>query len=288
MVNPFDLTGPAFLLFYAIVAALTLTTAWLARRWVESRATDGPLLSDYLDIAYLRGGPSEALLVATLNLINRGLIGIVGDGRVQTTDAKTVAIPAKRSERQVLERFRDTATASAILSDAALKGTARDDCEPMLVRLGLLPDDAANTTRHKLLGAAVFVLLSVAGVKIILALARGRSNIELLIVEAVIAVVLSYKVTHPPRMPAGDAQLSNLRSLFAGLQDRASSLVPGVQSHDFALLAAVFGISAIPSSFGFAPLFPKASATSSASCGSCGSSSCGGGGCGGGCGGCGS
>jgi len=124
----------------------------------------------------------------------------------------------------------------------------------------------------------------------------------LLIVEALVFGVLLYKVTHPRRTSAGDAVLTDLRTLFSGLRTRGSSLVQGVDTQDFALLMAVYGMAALPPAFNFDRLFPRATAqtSSSSSCGSgCGSSSggsscggggssCGGGGCGGGCGGCGS
>ena len=97
-----------------------------------------------------------------------------------------------------------------------------------------------------------------------------------------------------PRVTAkGEALLKHMRMLFGNLKDRASSLRPSSSPNELALLAAVFGIGAIPlSAFPYAQkLYPKAATSSASSCGSsCGSSSgssCGGGGCGGGCGGCG-
>jgi uncharacterized protein (TIGR04222 family) len=288
VLNPFDLRGPAFLVFYTIVGIVTLATVWLVRRLGESRSSDGPMLTDYLEIAYLRGGPGEALRVATMTLINRGLILMVDDQRLLAAE-KAAGLVAKASERKILEKLHLTTPASAVLSDPTLKETATHDCEPRLVGLGLLPDDAATAMRQLLLAAAVFVLTAVGATKVLVALSRGRSNIAFLIIEAIVFVVLAFKVTNPPRTPAGNAQMSNLRSLFEGLRDRADSLVPGVESHDVALLAAAFGTAAIPSSFGFRRLFPERKKTSTSSCGgsSCGSS-CGGGGCGGGCGGCGS
>ena len=125
------------------------------------------------------------------------------------------------------------------------------------------------------------------------------------VIEAVIFCVLAYNVTHPFRLPAGTAMLADLDTLFAGLKARAGSLSLGVAPQDFALLVAVFGMSALPPTFSFDRLFQKAGRASAdgggcgafsggSSCGSAsdgGGSSCGGGGCGGGgggCGGCGS
>lgn len=290
--NPFDLRGPEFLVLYCGLGTLTVITVWLLRHSSERGAPPGPMLNDYLEIAYLRGGSNEALRVATMNLINRGLIDVKSDDSLQTVDRKAAARVTRSAERGILEKFQVRDMAPAIFADRRLKDAAREDCEPALVRLGLLPDGGGKTFRTLLLFAAVFVLVAVAGIKILVALSRGRSNVLFLIAEAVIFCVLAFKVTHPFRTRAGNALLGDLQTLFAGLQGRAGSLMPGVQTEDFALLAAVFGVAVLPARFSFDRLFPKAQTTSS--CGSgCGSDSgsggsCGGGSCGGGCGGCGS
>jgi uncharacterized protein (TIGR04222 family) len=289
--NPFDLRGPEFLAFYLVLGLATLFVLWLLRRGGEADATSRAMLDDYVDIAYLRGGPHEAMRVATLNLINRGLLEVHGDDRLQTADKSAARTVSKPIERRILAKFQESAKASVIFSDAALKDVAATDSEPNLVRLGLLPDSARKARRLTMFGLGVFVLAAVAMTKIAVALARGRTNILFLILEAAIFGWLVFKVTHPFRTPAGDALLSDLRTLFAGLKERARSLVPGSETQDFALLTAVFGMAAIPSQFPrMKRLFPKASSDSSSSsgCGSSCGSSCGGGGCGGGCGGCGS
>jgi hypothetical protein len=95
-----------------------------------------------------------------------------------------------------------------------------------------------------------------------------------------------------PRLTSrGRTLLADLRRLFARLRERAPRLTPGGASADAALLAAVFGVAALPTAFAYAQaLYPRAASTSSSWSSSCGAScgsSCGGGGGGGGCGGCG-
>jgi uncharacterized protein (TIGR04222 family) len=289
-VNPFDLRGPEFLVFYLAVGLVTLGIVWLLRRTNESDSTVSPLLNDYLEIAYLRGGANEALRVATMNLINRGLIDVESRDRLHALDPR--AQVSKASERAILDKFRVPQAATQIFSDKTLRRTVTEECEPTLERMGLVPDAQRQTVRAILVFAGASLLTSVAIIKILVALSRGRSNIGLLIVEAAVFCVLLYKATTPFRTPAGDALLADLRTLFAGLRERGGSLVQGVDTQDFALLMAVFGMAALPPVFSFDRLFPRATSSSS-SCGSgCGTSSggssCGGGGCGGGCGGCGS
>jgi uncharacterized protein (TIGR04222 family) len=285
--NPFDLRGPEFLAFYLVFAVATLVVLWLVRRAGEADTTSHAMLDDYVEIAYLRGGPQEAMRVATLNLVNRGLLEVHGDDRLQAGGRSRAEAVSRPIERRLLVKFRESEKASSIFSDAALREVAAAESEPNLVRLGLLPDSARKSKRLTLFGFGVFILAAVALTKIAVALARGRTNITFLIFEAAAFAWVAFRVTHPLRTPAGDALLSDLRTLFAGLKDRARSLVPGAETQDFALLTAVFGMTAIPSHFpSMKALFPKAS--SSSGCGSSCGSSCGGGGCGGGCGGCGS
>jgi uncharacterized protein (TIGR04222 family) len=295
--NPFDLYGPEFLIFYLALGAVTLAVIAVLRRAREADTSARGMLDDYLALAYLRGGSNEAVRVATLNLINRGLIEVSDDGGLKTPDKNASQTVEKRLERAVLQTFRSRGDASALFSNPALMAAAVFECEPRLMQLGLLPDDARKEARHRLWAVAVLVLAVVAATKIAVAYTRGRSNIQFLVIEAVIFAVLAYKVVHPFRTPAGDAMLADARTLFADLKHRVRMLAPGADTHDFALLAAVFGIAAIPSRFTFVKqVFQKAFSSSSSSCGSsCGSSSssscgssCGGGGCGGGCGGCGS
>ena len=289
--NPFDLRGPDFLAFYFAVGVATLAVVWLLRRAHESKDTVAPVLNDYLEIAYLRGGANEALRVATMNLINRGLIDVGTRDRLHALDPQ--ARVDKASERALLGKFRAPEDATRIFSDETLHRAVTDECRPVLARMGLVPDTSQQLTRAFLLVVGASWLAGLAVLKILVALSRGRSNILFLVVEASLFCWLLYKATHPLRTPSGDALLADLRTLFAGLRQRGRSLVQGVDTQDFALLVAVFGMAALPPAFSFDRVFRKASDSSSSSCGSgCGSSSggssCGGGGCGGGCGGCGS
>ena len=61
--NPFDLRGPEFLVFYTVFGAATLTLVRLLLNRFEADSTTPPIPGDYLEIAYLRGGRNEALRV---------------------------------------------------------------------------------------------------------------------------------------------------------------------------------------------------------------------------------
>ena len=86
MANPLDFPGPQFLWFYVVVGAFVLILLYLVRGAMESGTTPRIETSDPYLIAYLRGGKNEAARVATVSLIDRGLL--------QEKDEKLVATDA--------------------------------------------------------------------------------------------------------------------------------------------------------------------------------------------------
>jgi uncharacterized protein (TIGR04222 family) len=143
--------------------------------------------------------------------------------------------------------------------------------------------------RRPLFRLGMAVLLGVAGIKLFVALNTGHGNVGFLLLMAAVFWILLFVMYRRHRTKLGDQALAELRILFARLQRRSDTLKPGGETEEAALLAAVFGVAALPEmSFGYMrQVFPQKSSASN----SCGSSGCGAGGCGGGgggCGGCGS
>jgi uncharacterized protein (TIGR04222 family) len=164
------------------------------------------------------------------------------------------------------------------------------DAQQRLASERLLPGAATWWLRGALTAAVALTLFLVAAHKLELAHLRGRHNTGLLeILRLVLPLVSAFVVLGPRRTRTGDRVVADLQTLFATAREEAPQLAPGQTSRELALLTAVFGIAAVPTSFAFAAqLFPRASAdgSSGSGCGSSCGSSCGGG-CGGGCGGCG-
>ena len=295
--NPFDLHGPQFLAFYAVLCAVTLGALVLLRRLRETDGTHMRLSDPYL-IAYLRGGPKETLRLIVASLVDRGLLTSAGTLLEASSGAAEKTHHAL--ERAILERFQRGAEASAVFGDLLLMHKATD-LGRTLERHGLMADEEVRGRRRVRLRVALALLGGIALVKIFVALSRGHGNVGLLIAMAGLTLLIGVGIGHKPRTTRGDWMLADLRRLFAQLRRRAAQL--GQIAHDEALLlAAVFGLGALPYWTFARALFPKAAKSedrdgswSSSGCGSsCGSSSgssCGsscGGGCGGGCGGCGS
>ena len=318
--NPLDLHGPEFLLFYLFLIAVTVIALIILRRASEGGDAPKMNLADPYLIAYLRGGKNEALRVAVVSLVDRGLLVAQGHTLTRAEHATTEAV-RHPIEKCLLENFATSGEASTIFDDVRLEAT----CAPYREKLekqGLLPDTSVVKARYVRLIWALLLLEGLGTAKILVALSRGRYNIGFLVVLMIAAIIVAALVSFPRLTARGAAMLEDLESLYAGLKDRAYTIRSGGATADAVMLAGVFGISALDNpEFAFTQtLFPRAMrspATSSwgsswgsscsSSCGSsCGSSSdssggsscgsggsscgssCGGGGCGGGCGGCGS
>jgi uncharacterized protein (TIGR04222 family) len=288
MPNPFDLPGPAFLVFYAFLGVLIIGLLWLVRR--ASEPADAPRI-DYSDpylLAYLRGGQSEVIRVVTVSLIDRGLLQS-NDDQLVTVNQNVANIVHRPIEKALLQHFRFLTKTSSAFTSPAILSTCQE-YKDTLQRLALIPDESILRARLWRFSIAVVVLTGVAALKIFIALQRGRTNIFFLVVLAVFLLFVAIRVHNPLRTRRGDALLADLRHLFSSLKARARMLRPGGETADGALLMAVFGLDALPAAaFPYAKRFqPRNTALTTTSCGSgCGStcgSSCGGGG---GCGGCG-
>jgi uncharacterized protein (TIGR04222 family) len=282
--NPFNLYGPQFLIFYALFAIATLAMLYVIRSLRESE-NDAivPRPRDPYLLACLRGGPKEVVRVATISLIDRKLIRTSGDTGISAANS---ADGETRVERALLDHFRIASSISDAVGRSSIVDIARDDYEQRLRRDRLIPDSAAYGFRFLLLLVALAALGIVGGAKIMIALDRGRTNIGFLIVMMVVAAIAALAITFRYRTSKGDDYLAGIRSLFSHLRQRAASVRPGGASKDLLWLTSIFGVGALSTAtFPFiAYVRPKDSG--SGGCGG-GSSGCGGGG-GGGCGGCGS
>ena len=99
MENPFDLRGPQFLLFYACLGVAITALAWWTRRARERADIPSRPLSDYLEIAFLRGGTTEAIRVAVITLLDRGVLAISGTNGVRVAQAGAAGRLTRRTER---------------------------------------------------------------------------------------------------------------------------------------------------------------------------------------------
>lgn len=306
--NPLDLRGPEFLLFYLAFAAVVVTALALLRRQLESGDPPKlPVVDPYL-IAYVRGGANEALRVATISLIDRGLLEVHGDRLVRVATLERIEV-RRPIERALLDFFAPPSSGLVLTGAKRASEMYRDSkldaaCESYrheAERLRLLPDESWQARRIVLGMAAIVLLAGLGFTKIWVALERGHRNIGFLLVEIALAVFCAVWVLARRQTTIGARFVADIREMLDSLRRRASVIRAGGRTQELALLAGVFGVAALPEAV--APyrkkLFPRIEQQVTSSCGSsCGSAcgtgcgggggGCGGGGCGGGgCGGCG-
>jgi uncharacterized protein (TIGR04222 family) len=283
-----DLRGPEFLVVYIAIGAGVLVLAWLRMNAGEGADVVGRIdLKEPLAIAYLRGGALEVLRVTAFSLVDRGLL--LFDGRTLCAKSKIAGSLVRRPlEKALLERLAAPTATSSMLADAALRSACEGFAET-LRDSSLVASAETYAARRPIFLLASATLGGLAGLKIIIALVRGHTNIAVLLVSGLICLAILFRMYRRERTARGDRALADLKVLLAGRKRQSHRIKPGGASDDALLLAAVYGFSALPAeSFPYlGKLFPKSSGSSN-SCGSSCGNGCGGGGCGGGCGGCGS
>ena len=285
--NPLDLPGPQFLVFQGFVAAIALLALYVLRTQSENGRPAALGVADPYLIAYLRGGQNEALRVATIALIDRGLI--TQDGNLLTSTPEAAKMVTYDLERAVLEVYKRGGAPSDVFTAAMTAHATWTEYDHRLEQAGLLPDDAMRAHRRHRFRVACAIVLGLAAVKLVVALSRGRTNVVFLVVLSIAFLVAAYRIGHPRLTVRGHRVLRDLRELFTRLKARAGTLAPGGGNRDVAMLSAVFGVTALPAErFPYVrQLYPRAAQSTTSCCGSSWGSSCGGGdGGGGGCGGC--
>ena len=290
--NPFDLTGPEFIIFYLILSVTVLLCFALYRNFRESvQSGEFPKLNDPYKIAFLRGGKNEVIRVAIVSLIDRKFLAVAADNTVHT-DKKTAVKFLKDPLEAALIAFLSKSRKVAELYSSSSFSNVMKSYESDLSIHELLPSPQQRQARTDWFYWSLAVLAGTGITKLIVGLSRNKPVIFLILLMILdfIALVVLY---NKRRTSKGDSVLEDLKVLLGGSVRPCTS----GQGNDLGMIAAVFGIAAVPAELfpERSRLFPKATASSNSSCGSscgsgsssgssCSSSSCGGGG---GCGGCG-
>lgn len=279
--NPLDVPGPAFLVFFAVCGgAACFLVHWLN----QSTEPAAPLLAVPTDpnaIAYLRGGVPETVRLACLTLLEEGVVTLGPNDTLRAVAGQQPGRDTSPIQSAVLAQLARSDDASALFRSAAVGSAVEGYAVPPLERAGLIPDAALREARLKRFLISALALTTLAAVKIAIALDRGHTNVGLLVIGAIVLTLILWSLTRRPRTPAGERTLAYLRHTFEPVRARAhGNAHPPVE--DVALVAAVFGLQALP----HVP-YAQVGALQPRQNGGSGSGGADGGGCGGGCGGCG-
>ena len=285
--NPLDFTGPDFIVFYALYGAAICGVLGLLRLTTEPQLPRRAVPTDPPTVAYLRGGAKEALRISAMTLLERDVLVLGPNDTLHAHANHPLPADASVIDRAVRDHFRGGASAVSLFKDGGLALTAQAHAIRPLEEAGLMPDDALRNARWHRLIAALVALGVLAAAKIAVALSRGHSNVELLIIEAMGFGLIACRLTMRYRTPAGERALKYLMDTFGPVRDRTHSMAHPPLG-DIAIVAAVFGPEALPEvlSANVPALQPRQGGSGWGGGGGHGGD--GGGGCGGcGCGGCG-
>lgn len=296
-VNPFDWSGPWFLLAYLIFGLLVYYSVreLLIRQELRNPHAQLSLADDPYRIAFLRGGALEAVKIAAIVLVDRGLLRADGP-LLETASADSLRFASHNIERDVLRLYLGRQGHSKELAAQADMLPSCRAYQDSLTQQELLVGPPLLRRRERITWPAHYLLLTVAAVKAVIAISRQHYN--LLFLALLLATFLLMLRGLRTQATSWSAQrlLTDLRMLFGRLNQRAARLQAGSSSADMALLAAIFGLGALPLSvYAYvAELYPVPRHSSDSSSGGTGDSSSGGGdgggdggGGGSGCGGCG-
>lgn len=287
--NPFDWPGPPFLAFYIAFGAALL---FLMRHFIHRREAHLEIprlnLTDPYEIAMLRGDGNEALRVAAISLVDRGLLKVSGD-RLSAEEGAGAHV-RRPIEKAVLSHFRTPKVAYEMYGSMWLQLEC-DRYRKDLQAKDLVIGPVGLPRRMPVFLAALALALGVSGIKVAIAVQRERP-FGVLILLTLFLVLLLVQGLRKRRTALGDRVMEDLRTLFQHLKTRAHLLKRGGDTNEVALLVAIYGIPALSAEHDYAKLlFPRAAANEGGgggtSCSTGCGSSCGGGGGGGGCGGCG-
>jgi uncharacterized protein (TIGR04222 family) len=288
--NPLDLHGPAFLAFYAAVGVVVVTALVVFQRLYETvAAPSNTSLTDPYLVAYLRGGETEAVRVALVALLDRGLITADGVWLSATKDAGDPRLHVPLEEALLMYCVGTPGTMGGAMQSYPAR-QALEKLEETLIERGLLPSAGQHLGRGLRLFAAATVLFTVTGMQ--LANRDPRYGVGFLIFLTFAFTAVAALLSFRRRTAAGNRALADLRELLHGARESITG--SGGEAYVPGLVLATYGIGVLPGAE--RAVVDKAAAGGAKSksdgsgdgggCGSSGGSSCGSS-CGGGCGGCG-
>jgi uncharacterized protein (TIGR04222 family) len=296
--NPLDLTGPKFLLFYVLLFLLVISWQWLRNQGRRVESSDPALRNDPYLLAYLARGPVHAINTAAFSLIERKLLRVSGS-KIEPSRADAAEFARRPLEKAIIAYMDKNGRKASLVASDPLVRKAADLYLPTLQKAGLLPGPAENLNQ-KALGVLLALGFGMLGaIKIYVGLSRGHHNIIILLILTIAAVFYFLASCRKRTTAAGSAMLASSRTTYKSLKSSKVKKTSDNTLPELSFQFALFGLTGLPAATyawqeALIPENRQNNDSSGSSCSSCGSSSSGGGsgsscsgGCGGGCGGCG-
>src|SRR4029079_13602297 len=162
--NPFELAGPQFLMFYAVLGAAILFAVYVIKQQAEGgEATRLPSTDPYL-IAFLRGGAAESVLLGVTVLVDRQLLEFEGGDRVVKRERVRSTHGSNDLERAIIEECETATHPRSLAARQRLLEIARRSYEQPLLQMRMLADSDTRLRRIRDAGLAIILLLLVAAI----------------------------------------------------------------------------------------------------------------------------
>ncbi|WP_257463345.1 TIGR04222 domain-containing membrane protein [Archangium lipolyticum] len=282
--NPFDLPGPEFLAFYAVLAI----SAWLGARLLRKYllGPDGPVdpritdLHPY-EVSFLSGGMERAVESAVASLVRQEYLQVTPEGRELTVQKKLHASP--HPLEAMVHASANGATIEELVKNA---GSLRARLEHRLLRLELIADDTTSG-RITLYSSVIMLGVFAVGIaKVVIGMQRDRPVGFLFLMSLVVlGTALFFAVRKPHRSNRGNTALEKLTQRNEALRTSVCANASVLAGSDVALAVGLFGATSLTGTQ-FEDLqralmpAPSSGGDGGSSGGGCGGG-CGGGGCGG-------
>lgn len=286
--NPFNLAGPQFLVFFGILAAVVFAAAIWLRWWLrtpgDAAGAEADGMSPY-DLAYLNEGVHGAINAAISRLVHRDVLTASATQRKLSRSTRPLSKKAT-----VLEQAIHDAVDESGIEVLKVRKQVRSSAESHahhLQELGLVVDNDQAIFALVLPLVLFLCVIAIGFIKILVGLARGRP-VEFLIVACILLLVAGLWVfgRKVHRSRRGDQVLARLKQQNAALRTTVSSNSAQLTGSDIVMAVGLYGVGVLangPLSQLVHTLQPPPQSNTSGGCGT--SSYGGGGGCGGGCGG---
>jgi uncharacterized protein (TIGR04222 family) len=251
MTNPFNLPGTVFLIFYIIFGiGVNLLLKYLFLKVEACFPAASRDCTDPYELAALRGGIGEMMKIVLFSLIDRTLLKASGTTVAAEPQAKQMV--DQPVEWAVISYFQTPRTVQELFSDSYTMNAGKKFCRK-LDDEGLRSDISVYLWRMIPALAALTVLIWLS-IDHMTQDKAGWPSCAVIVFAVWIIVTWFGSLTG-----AGKEVLQRARLRFNNLKKNAEKLRPGGETNDAMILAALFGMDALPDHFTYVvTLFPKA------------------------------
>jgi uncharacterized protein (TIGR04222 family) len=292
--DTWGILGPTFLVNYVFAALIAVVVAGMARRVLSISSIDSGWQPDGEHVAYVAGGPRQAVVAALAGL---RAAGAVTSQSKHLSVTGTVAPGPSALTWAVYQAAQRGARASTLTADPYVRPVLAD-MHDTLVRRGWLLS-ASRRAAIRMRALFVFAVVAVGVARLIAGAANDKPFGFLIITTGVIAVFGLALLNAPRTSRAAQRRLNQMRANNNHLHPRSAPALATYGAPSAALAVGLFGAAAL---WAYDPAFAEdadlamrtTSSGDGGGSGGCGSSSgdsggsscgggggCGGGGCGG-------